>query len=180
MHISMPEYVEKALKRFNHKPPAKPQHEPYPHQPITYGAKQQHSQPDDTLPLLCKEKKKLAVDSTMLVALSAIAVEQGAPTENTLRKVYPFLDYAATHPDAVVTYKASDMVLVIHSDASYLSEPKARSRAGGQYFLSSDGNNPPNNGAILNMAQIIKAVMSSAAEAELSALYINAKTAIPI
>ena len=71
----------------------------------------------------------------MLVVLSAIAVEQGAPTENTLRKVYPFLDYAATHPDAVVTYKASDMVLVIHSDASYLSEPKARSRAGGQCEL---------------------------------------------
>jgi hypothetical protein len=36
MHISMPEYVEKALKKFNHKPPAKPQNQPHPHQPIVY------------------------------------------------------------------------------------------------------------------------------------------------
>ena len=117
----------------------------------------------------------------MLVVLSTIAAEQGAPTENTLHKVNRFWDYAATHPDAVVTYnyKASDMVLAIHSDASYLSEPKAQSRAGGHYFLSSNGNNPPNNGTILNVAKIIKAAMSSAAEAKLGALFINAKTAVP-
>jgi hypothetical protein len=90
------------------------------------------------------------------------------------------LDYAATHPDAVVTYKASDMVLAIHSDASYLSEPKAWSRAGGHYFLSSDGSNPPNNGGILNVAKIIKAVMSLAAKAKLGTFFINAKTAVPI
>jgi hypothetical protein len=72
----------------------------------------------------------------MLVVLSTIAAEQGAPTENTLHKVNQFLDYAATHPDAVVTYnyKASNMVLAIHSDASYLSELKAQSRAGGHYL----------------------------------------------
>ena len=37
---------------------------------------------------------------------------------------------------------------------------------------------PINNGAVLNISQIIKAVMSSAAEAELGALFINAKTAV--
>ena len=37
---------------------------------------------------------------------------------------------------------------------------------------------PPNNGAILTIAKIIKAVMSLAAEAELGTLYINAKEAI--
>ena len=37
---------------------------------------------------------------------------------------------------------------------------------------------PQNNGAVLNISQIIKAVMSSAAEAELGALFINAKTAV--
>ena len=36
---------------------------------------------------------------------------------------------------------------------------------------------PTNNGAVLNILQIIKAVMSSAAEAELGALFINAKMA---
>jgi hypothetical protein len=71
------------------------------------------------------------------------------------------------------------MVLVVHSDASYLSEPKARSRAGGHFFMSSDTTDPQNNGAVLNIAQLIKAVMSSAAEAELGALYINAREAVP-
>jgi hypothetical protein len=71
------------------------------------------------------------------------------------------------------------MVLVVHSDASYLSEPKARSQAGGHFFLSLDTENPINNGAVLNIAQLIKAVMSSAAEAELGALYINAREAVP-
>ena len=33
-------------------------------------------------------------------------------------------------------FNASDMKLAAHSDASYLREPKARSRAGGRFFLS--------------------------------------------
>jgi len=73
----------------------------------------------------------------------------------------------ASQEEAVLTYKASDMVLAIHSDESYLSEPKARSRAGGHMFMSSNDNIPTNNGAVLNISQIIRAVMSSAAEAEL-------------
>ncbi len=44
-------------------------------------------------------------------------------------KVKQFLDYASTHPDAIVTYQASDMVLTGHSDASFLSEANACSRA---------------------------------------------------
>ena len=38
---------------------------------------------------------------------------------------------------------------------------------------------PENNGAVHTVAQIIKTVMSSAAEAELGALYINCRKAIP-
>ncbi len=38
----------------------------------------------------------------------------------------------------------------------------------------------PNNGAVLNISKIPKAVMSSAAEAKLGALYINAREAIPM
>ena len=39
---------------------------------------------------------------------------------------------------------------------------------------------PPNNEAVLNIAQITKAVMTSAAEVELGALYINVKKAVPM
>ncbi len=37
---------------------------------------------------------------------------------------------------------------------------------------------PINNGAVINISQIIRAVMSSAAEAKPGALFINAKTAV--
>ena len=48
------------------------------------------------------------------------------------------------------------------------------------FLLFTNDEIPPNNGSILNIAQIIKAVMSSAAEAELGALYINAREAVHI
>ena len=115
----------------------------------------------------------------MLTALSAIASEQALPTENTIRKAQKFMDYAATHPDAVLTYRKSDMLLAVHSDASYLSKPKARSRAGGIFFLASDVPNPANNGAVLNTANLIKTVISSAAQAEMGAIFLAAREAIP-
>ena len=43
----------------------------------------------------------------------------------------------ATHPNAVIRYYKSDMVLNVHSDASYLTALKARSRASGHFFLGS-------------------------------------------
>ena len=45
--------------------------------------------------------------------------------------------------------------------------------------MSNDSTDPPNNGAVLTIAQIIKNVMSSAAEAELGALFINCREAVP-
>jgi hypothetical protein len=115
----------------------------------------------------------------MLTALSAIASAQAEPTDETMTRSTQFLDYTATHQDAIITYKKSDMVLVVPSNASYLSKPKARSRAGCHFFLSSDIEDPIDNGAVLNLTQLIKAIMSSAAEAELGALYINACEAVP-
>ena len=79
-----------------------------------------------------------------------------------------------------MTYSASEMILAVHSNAGYLNEPKARSRAGGHFFMSNNSNIPPNNGAILNIAHIIKHVMASATEAELAALYIVAREAVHI
>ena len=72
---------------------------------------------------------------TILMALSAIAAQQCAPTEETLDHVYQFLDYMWTDPDAKIRYRASDMILSVHSDASCLSAPKACSRVGGYFFL---------------------------------------------
>ena len=115
----------------------------------------------------------------MLVALSAIASEQASPTRAKMKKVDQFLDYVASQKQAVLTYEASGMVLKVHSDASYLSESKARSRAGGHFFMSKDVSYPPNNGSVLNIAQITKTIMYSVAETEIGAMYVNAREGVP-
>jgi len=82
-----------------------------------------------------------AIDLTSLPALSAIASEQEAATESTEQRITQLLDYLTTHQDAVVRYHTSDMVPNIHSDASYLSEPRAQSQVAGYYFLGSEPHN---------------------------------------
>ena len=64
-------------------------------------------------------------DLTTLVALSTLASEQSEATEKTVSNMEWLLDYLATNPDAKIRYYKSDMILNIHSDASYL---------GGRYF----------------------------------------------
>jgi hypothetical protein len=91
------------------------------------------------------------------------------------------LDYLATHPDATIRYHASDMILHIHSDASYLSVSNARSRLGGLFFL---GKKSPEqdtlDGSILNVAAVIKNVVASAAESEVGACFHNAQSGAPL
>jgi hypothetical protein len=73
------------------------------------------------------------------------------------------------------------MILNIHSDASYLSETKARSRARGHFFLGwmpRDGEPIRLNGAFHVSTTILRFVVASAAEAELGALYHNCQTGI--
>ena len=45
--------------------------------------------------------------------------------------------------------------------------------------MSNDAADPPNNSAIITIAQIIKAVMSSAEESELGALFIHFRKSFP-
>ena len=68
-----------------------------------------------------------AVDMTVLMALSNIAMLQAHPTENTRTRCVQLLDYLTTHADAKIRFYASDMIVNIHLDASYLSESKALS-----------------------------------------------------
>jgi hypothetical protein len=104
------------------------------------------------------------------MALSDIATQQAAPTKNTKKLVDQFLNYMWTNPDAKICYRASDMILNIHSNASYLSAPHACSHAGSYFFLGSlPVNSDPIklNGAIHITRTILKLVAASAAEAKL-------------
>jgi hypothetical protein len=107
------------------------------------------------------------------MALSNIATQQAAPIEISKKQVDQFLNGMWTHPDAIIRYCASDMILNVHSDASYLSAPHTQSRAGGYFVLGSlptDGDPIKLNGAIHITCTILKLVAASAAEAELGAL----------
>ena len=89
-----------------------------------------------------------------------------------------------THPDATLHYYARKMILHVASDASYIYEEKSHSQAGGHFPLFDRINKSPtlptNNGAIQTLSHMIKTVMSSAAESEIGATFLNAKDALPI
>ena len=115
----------------------------------------------------------------MLTALSSISDQKVNPTDQTMQKIKQVLDYAASHPDSVLKYQASEIVLAGHSDALHLSGKKSHIRAGGYFFMSNNITFSPNNGAVFAISIIIKAAMSLLAESELGALFINCKEAIP-
>jgi hypothetical protein len=201
VHLSMPGYIEKALQHFQIPMPTRVQHSPHAWIAPTYGQPTQYTEPEDTSePLPPAGLTRLqeiigtllyyarAVDPTMLVALGSLASAQSKGTQATARAATQLLNYCATHPDATLCYTASDMILHVHSDASYLSERKARSRSGGFFYLSSaplnptiaphsESTPPPLNGAVLVHSSIMSTVLSSATEAKAGALFYNAKEA---
>jgi hypothetical protein len=80
--------------------------------------------------------------------LNDIATEQTKATEKTQATTNQLLDYLVTHPDATIRYHASDMILHIHSDASYLSVSNAR-RLGIFYYTLSSVKEPENTLTII-------------------------------
>jgi hypothetical protein len=118
-----------------------------------------------------------AVDPTLIIPINILTYEQTKATVNTADKIIKLLNYCTTHPETKLRYHASDMILNIQSDASYLSERESKSRAGGFFYMSSNADtaNKLTCGAILIISTVLKHVMSSAAEAELVAVFINAK-----
>jgi hypothetical protein len=120
--------------------------------------KEQYTLEEDTSPLLNKEESKYvqvvagtllyyarAVDNTILPALSAIATEQAKLMEKTKATIKQLLDYCATQEEPVIAYKASKMILAVHSNTGYCNKKNSRSQAGGHFFLSNNNKHPPNN-----------------------------------
>ena len=116
VHLSMLSYVQDALTRFHHARPPTPQDQPHPHVKPTYGAKVQYAAGKDESPAVSPKEKKFiqkvtgtflyyarAVDATIIQDLGSIATQQASPTKTTMKKVKHFLDYAASHPNAIIT-----------------------------------------------------------------------------
>ena len=121
-----------------------------------------------------------AVNNKLLVALSAIGSHQASATESTNYAIHQLLDYCATYPDDGILYRSSNMILSAHSDAGSANETKSRSQAGAHIFFSENDSIPRWNGPLLTIAQIMRYVVSSAAEAEMTALFLTAKEMAPL
>jgi hypothetical protein len=191
--ISMPGYVSNVLGKFQHYAPKHLQHTPSRYVTPVYGAKTQYATQDETPPLTSKQCLNIqkftgsvlyyarAVDPTVLMPLNDIATEQTKATDKTQAAINQLLDYLAAHPYGTIRYHASDMILHIHSDASYLLVSNARSRLGGLFFYG--GKNPQEdtlNGSFLTVASVIKNMVPSAAESEVGACFQNAQSGAPL
>jgi hypothetical protein len=146
--LSMPGYIKAALHKYQHPAPTRPEHAPHTWNPPIYGAKTQFVTERITSPTLSdKEINKLqqltgtllyyarALDPTLIVPINVLASEQSTATNVTADKVIKLLNYCNTHPGSRIRYHSSDMILHIHSDASYLSEDEANIRARGFFYM---------------------------------------------
>ena len=97
--LLMPGYIKRVLQKNKHRMPTKPQHCPYSPALKQFGAKAQAPLPDDISPKLSPEEIKeiqrvigsilyyaRAVDITVLMALSSIAIKQSHGTTSTMAK----------------------------------------------------------------------------------------------
>jgi hypothetical protein len=116
----------------------------------------------------------------MIPAVGTIARQEANATTATMKAINKMLNY-----------HSSNMILWTESDASYLRETKAQSRATGYHYLNNKPPNPdqppapndpspPMNGAIVVPCKVMREVLSSASEAELAALFYNGKEGEPL
>ena len=138
-------YMKDAIHKFQHPTPTRPQNSPHQWIATNYGstapqmAHSTHKHPD----LQLAESKNVqqvvgkflyyacAVDPTMIVTINSIASKQNKTTQATEKKVVQLLNYAATHSASTACYHFRGIILHIHSEASFLSAPVSKSRAGG-------------------------------------------------
>ena len=188
--LSMPGYMKAACERF-HIHPSHNTHNPELFVPIVYGSTAPQLAKEDTSARLSPADRTLVqqivgvvlwyargVDGTMLKAVNSVGSAQAQPTENVKAAAIQLLHYGHTYPDASITYYASDMILSIDADASYLGETGARSRAACTFKFVTKDNPDYVNGLIECISTIIPTVVTCAAEAEYAGLFIAGQTGL--
>lgn len=193
IEISVPNYIKNTLERFGIEIKAHGTHAPAPSPEKRYYDKTPQEATTDDSPAVGPAEQKFiqevvgvlgwyarAVDPTIVCAVNKLASRQARPTEAVVKDALQLLDYVATYPDATIVYEPSDMMLQLHSDASWLSESESRSRAAAIFFLlakESLGDPDATNGCIDCYSTIIKSVVSSVFEAEYAALFLAGQNA---
>ena len=98
----------------------------------------------------------------LLVPLRNLESALAHGTEATYGAMVQLLNYFATHRDAFIWYKQSNMIIAINSDASYMSEKKECIQTGSHFFLNNKlkGGQPMmNNRAVYVVSTIIRNVI---------------------
>ena len=139
-------YVYRYMHEYQHKSPTCPHRASHKWKQIDYGSKNQWAPNKTDKPILPPDDIKYiqkavenfpgyvrALDPTILVELGTLAAAQSKGTEETKEWVVHVIDYCVTNPYAKLRYHAINMILRIHSDASYLSELNDRICAGGHF-----------------------------------------------
>ena len=203
---SIPGYIEKVWTRFYGANVA-PKRVEAPHvwTPPQYGLRHPHLiTPIDSSPSLsAPDKTRLqeivgyllyfarCIDSTILATLGSIGTNIADGTERVAAMAAYLLNVFAKIRNPKVRYYARDMQLCGHTDASYLSVSKARSRAAAYFYLSNNDGAllPPDhasklperpNGAVHVMSTVMRQVLSSATEAEVSTTFYGCQDAFPL
>jgi len=164
---------------------------PYKYARPVYTGKQAPVSEDDSKPLspqlMTELRSKIGalnwgaacVNYDTALAVSKVGSKQANPTKALLREVNHILRYLAGHPNTVLQFHPNDMTLHTVSDASFCSETKGRSRAGGVLYLGGcDENNHPISSPVEVMSHIIDCIPDSAAEAEYISVHDTTKRGI--
>jgi hypothetical protein len=191
--LSMPDSIAKIIEAHCHGVPPPPQLSPARYVPPSFGIKGPQLTMEDFSPTLPLDKIKyiqrvvgallyyaLAVDCTLVPAVTAISSAQAQPTQPVLDALNHLLGYAAANPHATLVFRASDMRLHVAVDGSHLSRPNSRSVAGAFFFIG-DANDPTIiNGPVECMSTIIPVVTASAGETEYASLFMAGQKACPL
>jgi hypothetical protein len=148
LSLSYPGYIDALLTRLRPNG-VKGCQTPSIYTPPRYGSSAPQSPTVDSSPPASDSQKKdlqiaigylmyygRCVDCRLLTATCALACELSRATLDTLTRLDRLLGFASAHRNGHRLYHASDMILEIWSDASYLSRPRARSVAGSYHHLT--------------------------------------------
>ena len=126
--------MRKDLQKFQHILVGGKENSPHICAPNQYGYKIQYADPLDAAEYLYNKETNpiqqvcgtflyyaIAIDNTILPALSDISSEQSKAKKNTEKQVSSLLKNVASNPNAEIQYRASGMQLAIHSYALHLS-----------------------------------------------------------
>jgi len=137
----------------------------------------------DSSPELSEEEKTLLQEKVGLtryiataayphleLAVGKIAASLSKPTRDLMEQANHMLGYLQSHPDRVIRYYPSDMIMRAHSDASYGCEADFRCRTGGFIYMG-NGDKDFVNGPIEVLSLVQKNNVTCTAEAEYVAVF---------